>query len=547
MNYTAKKNIPVDIIVKGNCLTSNKFGAGLEGKFESESGEILVIPGFYSGDSTWTVRFSSEKEEMWRYEINSDTVILNGETKGTITINGDVNAPLSLKTKGTHFITSDGKPFFYIGFECNFLPVLVASENGDKKLKTLVENLKQGAFNVIEINAYGYDSSFYKGKTCDNDYGPAESRAWLETDGGSELNLDYFRHYDEMMSYLLENGIYAHIYLKVYNKLEKLPERYSEEESIYLRYMLARYQAYPNLIWNYSKEGYFEADKDYFYHNAKKIRCMDAYRHLCTIHDDLVYALDPEYGKTVDFLVLQQFGEYASSCMYYRERSKKPVVLGEFAQDYSWHVGTNKLSETQTHIFETKHNFASHDESQEDMTTPEEIVTWSYEAVMAGAGFQYYNIFLCWDVIQWDYLPFTYHYYKQMKEFFSQFNMLDFEPSPESSMWQIPCLDDHKGTLLILIEPEKSFNSEPAMKGIRRASGYNRGEAWVTRNKSKEFLSYKAFGIFSGKIYDFKPIDMLKGRTDISSEDALYHYKDIDLLRAPDEEPIIVILKYQNK
>ena len=46
MNYTAKKNIPVDIIVKGNCLTSNKFGAGLEGKFESESGEILVIPGF---------------------------------------------------------------------------------------------------------------------------------------------------------------------------------------------------------------------------------------------------------------------------------------------------------------------------------------------------------------------------------------------------------------------------------------------------------------------------------------------------------------------
>ena len=124
-------------------------------------------------------------------------------------------------------------------------------------------------------------------------------------------------------------------YLKVYNKLEKLPERYSEEESIYLRYMLARYQAYPNLIWNYSKEGYFEADKDYFYHNAKKIRCMDAYRHLCTIHDDLVYALDPEYGKTVDFLVLQQFGEYASSCMYYRERSKKPVVLGEFAQDYS--------------------------------------------------------------------------------------------------------------------------------------------------------------------------------------------------------------------
>ena len=81
MNYTAKKNIPVDIIVKGNCLTSNKFGAGLEGKFESESGEILVIPGFYSGDSTWTVRFSSEKEEMWRYEINSDTVILNGETK----------------------------------------------------------------------------------------------------------------------------------------------------------------------------------------------------------------------------------------------------------------------------------------------------------------------------------------------------------------------------------------------------------------------------------------------------------------------------------
>ena len=48
-------------------------------------------------------------------------------------------------------------------------------------------------------------------KTCDNDYGPAESRAWLETDGGRELNLDYFRHYDEMMSYLLENGIYAHI------------------------------------------------------------------------------------------------------------------------------------------------------------------------------------------------------------------------------------------------------------------------------------------------------------------------------------------------
>lgn len=521
-----KKLIPVDITLDGVYSGKDPFVPEVTGEFVSDKGEKLVIPGFYRGKGKWSVRFSAEEEGDWTFRIYSDKVKLKGELSGLVEVKGEqpgVNH--MLRTKGTRFVDSAGRPVFLLGFECNFLFSMVASPNGHEKLATLVKNIKEGGFNQVQINTYAVDSSWFKGRYSDNDYGPPYIDLWNKTDEGRQLNPAFFDNYDYMIKYLHENGIYAHIYLKVYNKYVELPEKYSDEETTYYYNFVARYQAYSNIIWDISKEGYYEIDKDYFYAISSKVRTWDAYKHLHTIHDDLILSLDKKYSDTVDFLTIQQHGECAFASKYFIERSGKPVVLGESGNEID----------------------ASSPLSSENMTV-EDYCSQAYSAIMSGAYFQYYNLHTSWDVIEYDKIPKGYRYFRQMRDFFSQFEFEKFKNVHELAARgaQGEYLDDGESTLLVFIEPAKKFPYHAYTRG---------GIAPLNPAYGRKFISYEAYGIYSGTTTSVEPLthftnlntyelmsDEVKKHLDTGEHTAL---KDNIKLKCLREEPTVFVIKYK--
>ena len=62
---------------------------------------------------------------------------------------------------------------------------------------------------------------------------------------------------------LNDRGMQAHLLIKVYNKAVNWPGHGSDEESLFFRWLVARYAAYPNVIWDFSKEANNEKDLAY--------------------------------------------------------------------------------------------------------------------------------------------------------------------------------------------------------------------------------------------------------------------------------------------
>jgi hypothetical protein len=186
------------------------------------------------------------------------------------------------------------------------------------------------------VNVYAHDTSWSAERKHAWDWGPAELFVWEGTNekpDHSRLNVQFFRLYDGMMEALREKGIVAHIMLKVYNKRVNWPDRGSAAEKRYFKYVVARYQAFSNVVWDYSKESYNEKDNQLQAHLLEFVRSQDAYRRLTTAHDDDLYEWDPAFQHTLDFRTDQQHADFAAAIAMDRAMRKRPVVNSEFGYE----------------------------------------------------------------------------------------------------------------------------------------------------------------------------------------------------------------------
>ena len=136
-----------------------------------------------------------------------------------------------------------------------------------------------------------------------------------------------------MMDALQDQGIVAHIMLKVYNKKVKWPAKHSDEERRYFRYVTARYQAYSNVVWDFAKESYNEKDEALQSSLTDLVRSTDAYKRLFTAHDDDLYSWDPQLSRNLDFRSDQQHTHYAEMIAFDRALRPYPVINTEFAYE----------------------------------------------------------------------------------------------------------------------------------------------------------------------------------------------------------------------
>jgi hypothetical protein len=413
---------PMDIHFESSESYANSFQeVDLSVRFIGPDGTTLTIPGFYNGSSTWTVRFSPTKTGNWTYTTSSNDAELN-QKKGSITCvtntNKNVHGRLMIdESNKHHFKYEDGTRFFLLGSEIDWLALIDMQDPNLTKTKEIIDMYAAQGFNSVLMNAYAYDTRWCQGQTEDEDWGPPLLHPWQGDHSNhdfSRLNTDYWKHFDKVIDYMFQKGIVAYIYFKVYNKLVNWPPKGSKEDELYFSNIVARYQAYPNIIWCFAKETYYEPDHAYIHKMLDVITENDAYDRLRTTHDDNArvedYAFDGENADNIDFYTDQTQNDIYNNSIEDYKRKEWPVSNME-----PGYQGGNDGNSSY----------------QGDNISAEELVKRMYMVYMAGAYATYYYTWHAWDVVRTAEEPKNLVYYKYLSDFFTRTNWYELVPNED--------------------------------------------------------------------------------------------------------------------
>ncbi|MEM6979569.1 MAG: DUF4038 domain-containing protein, partial [Planctomycetota bacterium] len=208
------------------------------------------------------------------------------------------------------FAYENGDLYFPIAFEADWTFALDAENaEGIPKTKQLIDTLAGNGFNQVVMNVYAYDVTWRKDKHLvpEHEYGSPDVFPFKGSNDDpdySTLNVGYFQRLDRVIDYMDRRNIAAHLMIYVWNKRVAWPPPKSEADNRYFDYVVRRYQAYPNLIWDISKEalGYGRNDVTYITDRIARLREADAYQRLITVHD---YSYCRRFPAEVDFVSVQ--------------------------------------------------------------------------------------------------------------------------------------------------------------------------------------------------------------------------------------------------
>jgi hypothetical protein len=421
----AQLHQPINLVFKPKAkVTGNPLDLYFGAVFTAENQTRLTVQGFYNGGNEFVVRFSPTQTGNWQFQTFSSEGALAG-MRGQVRVANNQNpnlhgAVVVQPDAPQKFVYQDGTPYFALAFELDWLFALDYDNKTDiPKTKQLIRAVKEGGFNQVVMNVYAYDVGWKVAENVPPAYNFRQPP--YSVFGGtnqapdfSQLNLAFFQHLDRVIDHLHQNGLVAHLMIYVWNKKVNWPKMYSPDDNRYFDYVVKRYQAYPNILWDVSKEAldYGRCDIPYINERIDRIRRNDAYRRLVTVHDYEYCAREPE---KVDFISIQNWRSdlYSSSLEAYQKHPNKPVMNIE-------HGGYEEgpyLSFTGNYV------------------NPETCLVRNYECVFAGIYSTYYWQNAAWNVVIHD-LKNPAHsfakprldYYRHLQAFFSRHNFNEYQP-----------------------------------------------------------------------------------------------------------------------
>lgn len=394
--------------------------------FQHESGSEISVPGFFDGDRKYVVRFCPPLAGRWTYESTSDTRGLDDQT-GHLAVLDDGNHRGGIiidPDSDRRFRYQNGNSYYPIAFESDWLFALDAENSDDiPATRKFVDSLAENGFNQVVMNVFAYDVNWGKDKRLDPryEYGSPDVFPFAgnnETPDHSRLNVEYFQRLDRVIEYLNEKNIAAHLMIYVWNKRVNWPKAGSAADNRYFDYVVKRYQAYPNLIWDISKEalGYGHNDVNYITGRIKRLRELDAYDRLITVHD---YGYCRRFTRMVDFVSVQLWNSelYGVMKKVRSDMPGKPILNIE-------HGGYERGPYV---VFNGNY------------TSPETCLERAWQCVFAGTYPTHYWQGAAWNVVVPDIneLPEEdrprLHYYRHMQSFIDRFDVNSLKAGDKKS------------------------------------------------------------------------------------------------------------------
>lgn len=444
---------PHDFNFQSRIKYENPFLVPFSATVTAPNGRTFITLGFYDGADKWKIRLAPDTEGKWLLRTRSEDPELDNQTVSFVCIandNPNVHGGLQVDPDHQHhFVFEDSARYFLTGYECDWLWALDMDQPELPTLKPFLDKLAAHGFNHIILNAYAHDCGWCKGNTAEDDYGPPPMYAWYGTNEQpdySRFNLAYWQHYDRMMYELYQRGVIAHIMIKVYNKMVNWPAIGGAEDDLYFRWLIARYAAYPNVIWDFSKEAHNEKNLEYKLSRFQLIRESDPYHRLITDHDDDKAYDGGEYNDALDFRSDQHHRHWYETILRQRQQNNWPVVNVEFGYEYG--------------------PKGPDDKTYRVAQSPEEVCRRAWEICVAGGYIVYYYTYTAWDVIRPEDTPPGYAYFKHLHDFFKGINYWLMQPA-EGLVSEGYCLANPGKEYIVFLNEARPFTLK--LEGLQGA------------------------------------------------------------------------------
>lgn len=272
------------------------------------------VPGFWSGDSTWRVRYAPA--QPGRYTVRSrcsDTANadLHGQsmTLDVVPYTGTNphyrHGALRVMQDGRHFQHADGTPFFWLGD--TWWMGLCKRLSWPDGFETLTADRVRKGFSIVQIVA-----GLYPDMEPFDERGANEAGFPWEPEF-ARINPQYFDMADVRIQHLADQGMAACI-VGFWGYF--IPRMGLQKTKQHWRYLIARWGAYP-VVWCLAGEGtmpYYlsktpKQDAEVQRHGltelARYVRATDPHRHPITIHPPNTSRECVEDASVLDFDMLQ--------------------------------------------------------------------------------------------------------------------------------------------------------------------------------------------------------------------------------------------------
>jgi hypothetical protein len=415
----------LDIPITLSGKITNPFQQSVNAIFTHRSGQQKKVPIFYNGNKEWLIRFSASTTGLWTYKTQSDVPALNNH-QGQVTVTqakADNHGAIVINQEyPQHFFYEDGSPYYLLAFELDWLYALdYHNDDGIPKSEHLLSLIKENGFNQVIMSVFSYDvraerePSYWRKDPLlkvhpEHEFGaPQDIFPFLgnnENPDYSALNIEFFKKFDRTIRSLHDKRIVAHIMIYVWNKLVSWPKGDSDADNMYFDYVLKRYQAYPNVLWDISKEGlFYDRDEAYIDTRFERLNKLNFAERLVTIHD---FGYCNRHPDKVDYISAQdwKWDIYSRMSKIYNKFPNKPIFNIE-------HGG---YDESPYRVFPGNY------------TDPQVNLRRNWQIIFAGAYSSYYWQAAAWNVIIYNpyqqpesFIKPNFNYYKNIANFFKKY------------------------------------------------------------------------------------------------------------------------------
>ena len=296
----------------------------VEATVTGPSGAVFQVPGFYDGNGVWRVRFSPNERGRWHYRIAAHPANPDLAAEGTFEFSSGEGRGYLRATPGDGWGFADeaGDPVYLLGDTVYHLFGMAYC--GLDVALFLRRRAAQG-FNLFRVRL---PVSLFHPPEGYNQWQTRRTWPW----GGSEqsprfdqFNLEYFRVVDEVVRLAEELGVYLEMIMEGWGFEFPFNSRQvftPEWEELWLRYLIARYDASPAVgIWTPMNEYEYYPNGDWHYvpiadrwamRTARWIKRTAPHGHVVAIHNGPTmppfadrFRADPE---AIDAIMFQTWG-----------------------------------------------------------------------------------------------------------------------------------------------------------------------------------------------------------------------------------------------
>jgi hypothetical protein len=336
----------------------------------------LTVSGFYDGDGIYRIRIMPDAEGRWVFRTLSDAPELDGHTGefDCRPAGPDDHGPVRVH-HSFHFQHADGTRYLPIG-----TTAYVWTHQGDELEEQTLRTLAGSPFNKLRMCVF--PKAFL--------YNTNEPERYPFTDVGDFRRPDpaFFAHLERRIGELAKLGIEADLILFHPYDRWGFADMGAEADERYVRYVVARLAAFPNVWWSMANEydlmpAKSIADWDRL---GEIVRSSDPHAHLLGMHNCFKFWDHSSGWVTHASLQRVDFYRTAENVDAWREQWSKPVVVDECAYEGDLEQGWGNITaqELVRRCWEgaVRGGYVGHGETY--LPAEGEVLWWSKGGVLCG-------------------------------------------------------------------------------------------------------------------------------------------------------------------